>query len=91
MHPTIMRQLAAEHIREMHARADDERRAHQARRTRRRAPSARPRLLARGELSRDWRPAMTEQPSAPPLPVLVGPPPADGDAAARLETLNHRH
>ena len=32
MHPVIMRQLAADHIREIHAKADDERLARQARR-----------------------------------------------------------
>jgi hypothetical protein len=36
MHPAILRQLAADHIKAMHARADDQR---QARRARRRAPS----------------------------------------------------
>jgi len=37
MHPVILRQLAADHIKAMHARADDQR---QVRRARRRAPSA---------------------------------------------------
>ena len=32
MHPVIMRQLAADHISETHARAEDERRAREARR-----------------------------------------------------------
>ncbi len=32
MHPVIMRQLAADHIREIHAKAEDERLARQARR-----------------------------------------------------------
>jgi hypothetical protein len=36
MHPVILRQLAADHIKQMHAQADDQR---QARRARRRAPS----------------------------------------------------
>jgi hypothetical protein len=38
MHPVIMRQLAADHIAEIHAKAEDER---QARRARRRALSMR--------------------------------------------------
>ena len=41
MHPVITQQLAADHIREIHARAEAERRARQARRPRRRAPSIR--------------------------------------------------
>jgi hypothetical protein len=31
MHPVILRQLAADHIKEMHAKADDQRQARQAR------------------------------------------------------------
>ena len=76
MHPVIMRQLAADHIKEMHAKAEDERLARQSRR---RVPSMRPRLPASGTLSYDdprldagQRPAMHEQPSAPPLPVMAG-------------------
>jgi SnoaL-like domain len=37
----LLRQLSTDHIREIHARAEDERRARQARRPRRRAPSIR--------------------------------------------------
>ena len=48
MHPVIMRQLAADHIREKHAKAEDERLARQARRARRRAPSTPPGLPASG-------------------------------------------
>jgi hypothetical protein len=47
MHPTLIRQLAADRIRERHAKAGDERRARQARQARlvrRRAPAERPRL-----------------------------------------------
>ena len=40
MHPVIIRQLAADHIREMHVRAADERQARRARRARRRAGRA---------------------------------------------------
>ncbi len=39
MHPVIMRQLAADHIKEMHAKAEEECLARQARRARCRAPS----------------------------------------------------
>jgi len=44
MHPVFMRQLAADRISEMHAKAEDERLARQARRARRGVPSMRPRL-----------------------------------------------
>jgi hypothetical protein len=98
MHPDIMRQLAADHIREMHATAEDERRARQARRARRRAPSTRPAPPASGTLSYDdprldagQRPAMTEQPSAPPLPVMAGSPPDSGDATTQPEALDRCH
>ena len=97
MHPAIMRQLAADHIREMHAQAEDERQARRARRARRRVPSMRPRLPASGTLSYDdprldagRRPAMTEQPGAPPLPVMAGSPP-DSDTTTRREALDHCH
>ena len=98
MHPVIMRQLAADHIREIHAKAEDERRARQARRARRRAPSARLRPPASGTLSYDdprldagQGPARHEQPSAPPLPVMAGSPPDSGDATTRREALDHCH
>ena len=54
MHPVIMRHFAAERIREMHARAENERQARQTRqasRARRRAPSTRLRLPASGTLT----------------------------------------
>jgi hypothetical protein len=86
MHPAIMRQLAADHIRQIHAAADDQRRRRQARRTRRRAPSTRLRRPAGGP-----QPDMTEQPSAAPLPVMAGPPPDIRDATARHEVLDLRH
>ena len=96
MHPGIMRELAAEHIREIHARAEDEHLAHQARQARRRAPSTRLRLPASGTLSYDdprldpgQPPAMHEQPSAPPVPVMAGAPPDGGDAITRREALDH--
>ena len=96
MHPVIMRQLAADHIKEMHAKAEDEGQARRARRARRRAASTRPRLPASGTLSYDdprldagQRPAMHEQPSAPPLPVMAGSPPDSGDAITRREALDH--
>jgi hypothetical protein len=42
MHPAVIRQLAADHIREMHLDAENERQARQARRARLHAPSTRP-------------------------------------------------
>jgi hypothetical protein len=93
MHPVIMRQLAADHSAEIHAKAEDER---LTRRARRRAASTRPRPPASGTLSYDdprldagQRPAMREQPSAPPLPVMAGSPPDSGDAITRREALDH--
>ena len=86
MHPAIMRQLADDHVREIHAKAEDERRACQARR---RAPSTRLRLPAGGTVSYDdprldtgQRPTMTGQPSAPPVPVMA-------DSPARLRRRRH--
>ena len=98
MHPAIMQQLADDHIREMHAKAEDERQARQARQARRRAPSTRLRLPAGGTLSYDdsrldtgRRSAMTGQRSAPPLPVMVASPPDSGDATMRRGALDHCH
>jgi PPOX class F420-dependent enzyme/OxyR family protein len=39
----------------------------------------------------DDRPAMHEQPSAPPLPVMADSPPDSGDPTTRREALDHRH
>ena len=79
MHPAIMRQLAADHIAERHAKAEDERLTRQARRAWRRVPSMRLGLRARETLSYDdprldagQRPATSEQPTTPPVPVMAG-------------------
>jgi hypothetical protein len=50
MHPVITQQLAADHIREIHARAEAEHRTRPARRPRRRAPSIRPSGVVAGVL-----------------------------------------
>ena len=81
MHPVIMRQLAADHIAEIRAKAEDGRLTRQARRARRawrRVPSMRLRLRAGETLSYDdprldanQRPAAAEQPTAPPVPVMA--------------------
>ena len=78
MHPVIMRQLSADHIAELHARAEDERRAGRARLARRRGPSMRLRLSPRGTLSYDdprldagQQPTTHEQPTVPPVPVMA--------------------
>jgi hypothetical protein len=96
MHQVIMRQLVADRIREVHAKAEEERLARQARRARRHAPSARPRLPASGTLSYDdpgldvsQRPARHERPGAPPVPVMAATPPDSGDASTRREALDH--
>ena len=47
MHPVMLRQLAADHIRELVTEADDARRAHEARRARRHRPPARLRRSTR--------------------------------------------
>jgi hypothetical protein len=93
MHPVIVRELAAEHIREIHARAEDGHLAHQARR---RTRFTRLRLRASGTLSYDdprldpgQPPVMHEQPSAPPVAAMVGSPPDGGDAITRREALDH--
>ena len=98
MHPVIIRHLAADHIREIHAKAEDERLARQARRARRRAPSTQPGPPPSGTLSYDdprldtgQRPAMHEQPSAPLPPVMTGSPPDNGHATTRPEALDHCH
>jgi hypothetical protein len=78
VHPVIMRQLAADHIAELHAKAENERLTRTARRAGRRAPSLRLRLSLRGTLSYDdprldadqW-PATHEQLTAPPVPVMA--------------------
>ena len=106
MYPVIMRQLAAGHIREIHAKAEDERRARQARRARRGAPSTRPRLPASGTLSYDdprpdagQQPAMHEQPRMPPLPAMAswadgtalrGLPPLRGEVARPPRTIKEK-
>jgi len=71
MHPAVIRQLAADHIREMHLEAENERRARQARRARPHTPSTRPRPPGqrdaqprRSRLDSGQRPTMHEQPSA---------------------------
>ena len=101
MHPVIMRQLAADRISEIHAKADDERLTRQARRARRtwrHAPSVRLRLRLGRTLSYDdprldagQRPARREQPDAPRVPVTAGSVPDGGDAITRREALDHVH
>jgi hypothetical protein len=95
MHPVIMEQLAADHIRQMHAKAHDE---HRARQARRRAPATPPAPSASGTLSHDdprldprQQLATTEQPSPPPPPVMASSPPDSGDAITRREALDHCH
>jgi hypothetical protein len=81
MHPVIMRQLAADHIRARYAKAENERLNRQARRARRRAPSTRPRPPVSGTLSYDdprldagQRPAIHEQPSRSSAGIRSGQP-----------------
>jgi len=87
VHPVMMRQLAADHIAELHARAEDERLTRPARRARlagrvrlarRRGSSMRLRLSPRGTLSYDdprldagQQPTTHEQPTAPRVPVMA--------------------
>jgi hypothetical protein len=91
MHPAIMRQLAADHIREIHATADNERWVRQARRGRRRASSTRlrasaSRALSEGDprLDRRQRSAITGQLGH----VLIVPPagvPSDRDHVIQVD------
>ena len=81
MHPVIMRQLAADHIRARYAKAEDERLNRQARRARRRAPSARPRPRPAGRsvtTTPAWTQAsgrrMHEQPSRSSAAIRSGQP-----------------
>jgi hypothetical protein len=53
MHPTLIRQLAADRIRGIHAKAADQRRARQGRLARRHVPSTPPRLPASATLGYD--------------------------------------
>ena len=66
MHPVMLQQLAADHIRELVTEAGDARRAHEARRTRRHRPPAR--------LRRSTRPYVQERESrlGPRTPVGSG-------------------
>jgi hypothetical protein len=83
MQPVIMRQLAADHIREIDAKAEDEHRASEARRVRRPALSAGLRLLASGTLSDDdprpWTQAVGRSDAGIPAHHRAG----DGRLAAR--------
>ena len=96
MHPVIIRQLAADHIKEMQATTAENRRAHHARRARRRAASTRLRASASSTLGADYPrgdggcpPAMTEPPITPPRMVMAASQPGNGDATAQRETADH--
>ncbi len=96
MHPVIMRQLAADHIGEIHAKAEDERRARQARWARRRAASTRPRPRPAGRwvtttpaVTDPGGSVMTEQDITPPQPVMAASRPGNGDASAQREIADH--
>jgi hypothetical protein len=86
MHPGIMRQLVADHMKEIYAKAEDGRLARQARRC---TPFARPRPTASGMLSYDdsrrgtaQRPARHEQLSAPSRPAIADSQSAGGERRA---------
>lgn len=71
MHPAILRQLAAEHLQQMLAEADDARRAHQARRARPRRPPAQVMRPSRARTQRESEPvtaatAANMRPCCPP-------------------------
>jgi hypothetical protein len=68
MHPVIMRQLAADHIREIHAKAEDERLGRHARRARRRSPPVREKVV---RLQRAIR--AKESTDSPPLSTYSAP------------------
>jgi hypothetical protein len=84
VHPVIMRQLAADRISEIHAKAEDERLTRQARRARRtwrHAPSMRLRLRLGRTLGYDDTRLDAGQRSVPD----------SGDAITRREALDHVH
>ena len=96
MHPVIMRQLAADRIKEMQATAAEKRRAHHARRARRRAASTGLRPSAGSALGADYPrgdggcpPAMTEPPITPPQPVMAASRLGNHHATAQRETADH--
>ena len=97
MHPVIIRQLAADRIKEMQATAAENRRAHHARRARRRAASTGLRPSAGSALGADYPrgdggcpPALvTEPPITPPRLVMAASRPGNGDATAQRETADH--
>ena len=83
MHPVVMRQFVAEHMKEMYAKAEDGRLARQAGRARCHTPLARPWPTASGTLSYDDprldmapQTARDEQLSAPPRPAIADSQPA---------------
>jgi hypothetical protein len=85
MHPVIIRQLAADHIREIHAKAEDERRP--------RPPFTRPSLPTSDDPRRaaGQRPTWPEHLSAPPPLVMAGSRPDIGDASTERKVLDHGH
>lgn len=96
MHPVIIQQLAADHIKEMQAIAVEKRRARHARRARRRAASTGLRPSASGALGADnprgdgsCSPAMTEPSVTSPRLVMAASRPGNGDATAQRETADH--
>jgi hypothetical protein len=96
MHPVIMRQLAADRIKEMQATAVEKRRAHHARLARRRAASTGLRPSAGGALGADYPggdggcpPVMTEPPITSPRLVMAASRPGNDDATALRETADH--
>jgi hypothetical protein len=94
MHPVIIGQLAADHIREIHAKAEDERRGRRARRTRRpRPPFTRPGLPTSDDPRRaaGQRPTWPGQLSAPPPLVMAGSRPDSGEASTERSVLDHGH
>ena len=96
MHPVIMRQLAADRIKEMQATAVAKRRAHHARRARRRSASTGLRPSASGALGADnprgdgsCSPAMTEPSVTSPRLVMAASRLGNHHATAQRETADH--
>jgi hypothetical protein len=94
MHPVIIRQLAADHIREIYTKAEDEHRARRARQAwRPRPPFTRPSLPTSDDPRRaaGQRPTLPEQLSAPSPLVMAGSRPDSGDARTERKVLDHGH
>jgi hypothetical protein len=83
MHPVIMQQLAADHIRELITEAEDAQRSRQARRIQRRGQPARLRRSI-GLYAQQRQSRLSPGPSSPPAPRTPVRPSADDQPASTV-------